>query len=68
MMCPLIRGLVDNGHGGFTVGQADCLKDECAWYVKGLEECSITVLTRQAVIGLGMLGEILPKKTTKKEG
>jgi hypothetical protein len=45
MKCPLqiIAGL----HSGDTLNPAlmDCLKEECAWWHEGLEECCLRVLT-----------------------
>jgi len=51
MKCPLIIGLAGYNPDEDVLTEADCLKEECAWYQKDLENC----IVYQAGMELGVL-------------
>ena len=45
MKCPLSNFGLHPSTTGERMSPADCLKEECAWWHEGLEECCLRVLT-----------------------
>jgi len=46
MKCPLSYRLTTDAKSVLMIEAMDCLKEECAWWDKSVNACSVTSLTR----------------------
>ena len=65
MKCPKLKRRVDIGKLGIIEVALDCLKEDCAWWQVGDEQCSILNLTEGVADIAHYLSEIAKKRPTK---
>ena len=46
MKCPLLKGEIKLEDADVTMDFIDCLKEECAWWVKASESCAMEAIPR----------------------
>ena len=61
MKCPLREVGVHDEEGKFYYESADCLKEECAWWIEGDQCCAVTNLARDGYLLLLELKDIKEK-------
>ena len=65
MKCPLLEASVNTNAGNLNGDEGNCLKQECAWYVKSEAVCSMVCLAAMAG-GLVAIGDALLGKMPKE--
>lgn len=61
MQCPLLSMILYHREGFLPGGGAECLKEDCAWWQVGDEQCAILNLTEGIALAAHWLGEIANK-------
>lgn len=55
MKCPIQQGLLKSEGDRTVIEWADCIKEECAWWHTGLEECKFASLEDEIATIMGTL-------------